>query len=63
MQKLKPARKVLNVVEESFRSGDQRDFAFKLWDTARSGAPIMLIKNAFKVWVDSFGKGPKDNND
>ncbi|KAI5117197.1 hypothetical protein M0805_004967 [Coniferiporia weirii] len=62
-QTLAPTRKVLEILHTSIENGDQREFARRAWETAWSGAPFTLVRNVFKVCVDTFRKGPGDEGE
>ncbi|KAL5504585.1 hypothetical protein ACEPAH_7246 [Sanghuangporus vaninii] len=59
-QAFQPTNKVLSIFKQSLDNGDQRDLFMRGWEAAREGAPFRLVKNVVRTCLDSFKKGPRD---
>lgn len=62
-QAFQPTQTVLNIVNTSIQSGDQKELALRAWELTREGAPFKLVRNVFKVCAEAVKKGPKDEDD
>lgn len=62
-QAFQPTQTVLNIVNTSIHSGDQKELALRAWELTREGAPFKLVRNVFKVCAEAVKKGPKDEDD
>ena len=53
---LAPTRKVLEITRESITSGEQRQFALRVWEKAGTKEPFILarrtIDRAYELWKD-----------
>lgn len=51
---LKPTYRVLSIFQESISSGDQTEFAMRVWEKAQSEEPFVLaqrtLSNAYEQW-------------
>ncbi|KAF9228365.1 hypothetical protein BS17DRAFT_773581 [Gyrodon lividus] len=60
---LAPTTRVMEIFGQSFESGSQRDFAFRMWEKAHSPEPFILARNVCrKVW-EKWKEGPPDSDD
>ncbi|THH06970.1 hypothetical protein EW145_g3712 [Phellinidium pouzarii] len=59
-QVLAPTRKVLGIVETSFKNGDQKELALRTWDLVQNGVPFTLVKNVIMNFIENWRTGPKD---
>ncbi|OCB85814.1 hypothetical protein A7U60_g7166 [Sanghuangporus baumii] len=59
-QVFQPTNKVLSIFKQSLDNGDQRDLFMRGWEAAREGVPFRLVKNVVRTCLESFKKGPRD---
>jgi hypothetical protein len=64
---LQPTYRVLSILRESFASGEQKEFALRVWEKAKSDAPFILarrtIEHAYEQWKKWDVKDDKDDKD
>ena len=60
---LQPTYKVLNIMRESFASGEQKQFALRVWEKAKSDEPFVLAQRIIAYSYEQWKQWPPENDD
>jgi hypothetical protein len=61
---LAPSYRVLSIFRESVTSGEQRDFAVRVWEKAQTGEPFELARRTFSQTYERWkNKDAADEDD
>ncbi|KAG6816578.1 hypothetical protein H0H87_004878 [Tephrocybe sp. NHM501043] len=60
---LAPTQKALNIFHESVQSGEQREFAGRVWEKARTIEPFVVAGKAFGIWYQLLKASDSPSDD
>jgi len=60
---LKPTYQVLNIMHESFASGEQKQFALQVWEKVKSDEPFILAQRIIAYSYDQWKQWPPEKDD
>ena len=58
---LQPTYRVLSIMHESFASGEQKQFALRVWEKAKTDEPFILAKRTLAYAYEEWKKWDKDD--
>ena len=58
-----PTYQVLNIMHESFASGEQKQFALRVWEKMKSDEPFVLARQILAYSYEQWKQWPPENDD
>ena len=60
---LQPTYQVLNIMHQSVVSGEQKQFALRVWDKVKSGETLALAQQVIAYSYDQWKQWPPEEDD